>query len=152
LNTRAEFGFLGMFNKDYGYSPFEGFNLGGDGLVTYNLYGMETIALRGYENGSLTPASGGNVYDKFTVEIRYPLSLNPSATLYGLAFFEAGKAWYEFKDFNPFNINRAAGVGVRIFLPMFGKLGVDWGYGFDEIPGNPTAHKSQFHFIIGQNF
>ncbi len=152
LNTRAEFGFLGMFNKDYGYSPFEGFNLGGDGLVTYNLYGMETIALRGYENGSLTPASGGNVYDKFTVEIRYPLSLNPSATLYGLAFFEAGKAWYEFKDFNPFNIHRAAGVGVRIFLPMFGKLGVDWGYGFDEIPGSPTSHKSQFHFIIGQNF
>lgn len=152
LSTRAEFGFLGRWSKAYGYSPFEGFNLGGDGLVTYNLQGMETIALRGYENGSLTPDAGGNVYDKFTVELRYPLSLNPSATLYGLTFVEAGKAWSEFHDFNPFSVHRSAGVGVRIFLPMFGKLGVDWGYGFDEVPGNPNAHKSQFHFIIGQNF
>ncbi len=152
LSTRAEFGFLGRWSKDYGYSPFEGFNLGGDGLVTYNLQGVETIALRGYSNGSLTPSSGGNVYDKFTMEIRYPLSLNPNATLYGLAFLEAGKAWTEFYDFNPFSVHRSAGVGVRIFLPMFGKLGVDWGYGFDEVPGNPSAHKSQFHFIIGQNF
>lgn len=152
INTRAEFGFLGMYNKDYGHSPFEGFNLGGDGLVTYNLYGMETVALRGYENGSLTPDNGGNIYDKYTIEMRYPISLNPNATLYGLAFVEGGTAWSDFKDFNPFDIHRSAGVGVRIFLPMFGKLGVDWGYGFDPVFGDPTLGKSQFHFIIGQNF
>ncbi|MFH2141420.1 MAG: outer membrane protein assembly factor BamA [Bacteroidota bacterium] len=152
INTRAEFGFLGMFNPDYGPSPFEGFNLGGDGLVTYSLYGMETIALRGYENGSLTPDAGGNIYNKYTVEMRYPISLNPNATLYALAFMEGGSAWSDFKNFNPFDIHRSAGVGVRIFLPMFGKLGVDWGYGFDPVFGNPNLGKSQFHFIIGQNF
>ncbi|GAB4277249.1 MAG: POTRA domain-containing protein [Marinilabiliales bacterium] len=152
LNTRAEFGYLAMYNSDYGPSPFEGFNLGGDGLVTYNLYGMETIALRGYENGSLTPDDGGNLYDKFTMELRYLISPNPNATLYALAFLEGGSAWYDFKRFNPFDIHRSAGVGVRIFLPMFGKLGVDWGYGFDPVFGNENLGKSQFHFIIGQNF
>ena len=152
ITARAEVGILGIYNHNVGPSPFEGFNVGGDGLVSYNISGTETIALRGYSNGSLTPAQGGNAYTKYTLELRYPLSLNPSATLYGLAFLEAGNAWYEFSAINPFAAYRAAGVGVRIFLPMFGKLGVDWGYGFDPIYGNPTAAGSQFHFIIGQNF
>lgn len=151
LNTKAEFGFLGMYNNKVGPSPFEGFYVGGDGLSGYNLYGRETISLRGYDHGSLTPALGGNIYDKYTLELRYPLSLNPSATLYGLAFLEGGNAWYRFKDFNPFDIRRSAGVGVRIFLPMFGMLGVDWGYGFDEAQ-SPGSNKSQFHFVIGQQF
>jgi outer membrane protein insertion porin family len=152
VTARAEMGILGIYNHNVGSSPFEGFNVGGDGLVSYNISGTETIALRGYANGSLTPAQGGNAYTKYTLELRYPLSLNPSATLYALAFLEAGNAWYEFSEINPFAAYRAAGVGVRIFLPMFGKLGVDWGYGFDPIYGNPTASGSQFHFIIGQNF
>ncbi|HBF87806.1 MAG TPA: outer membrane protein assembly factor BamA [Bacteroidales bacterium] len=151
LNTKAEFGFLGLYNRELGSSPFEGFNVGGDGLTGYNLYGRETIALRGYDNGSLTPDAGGNIYNKFTLELRYPLSLNPSATFYGLAFLEGGNAWSKFKDFNAFDIKRSAGLGVRIYLPMFGLLGVDWGYGFDDV-ANPNANKSQFHFIIGQQF
>ncbi|MBT3208351.1 MAG: outer membrane protein assembly factor BamA [Bacteroidetes bacterium] len=152
LNTKAEFGFLGYFNSDIGPSPFEGFNVGGDGLSGYNLYGRETIALRGYDNGALTPSSGGNIYNKLTMELRYPLSLNPQATLYGLAFLEAGNCWYESRNFNPFDVKRAAGIGVRIFLPMFGMLGVDFGYGFDEIEGKSGVNKWQPHFIIGQRF
>ncbi len=152
LLTQAEFGILGMYNEDYGPSPFESFTMGGDGLASYNLYGKETIALRGYENNSITPAKGGNLYDKFVFELRYPISLDPSATLYGLVFAEGGNAWGDSESFSPFNIYRSAGVGVRIFLPMFGKLGVDWGYGFDNVPKNPSASGSQFHFIIGQSF
>ncbi len=153
LNTKVNFGFLGYYNKD-ARSPFEGFYVGGDGLSGYNLYGRETIALRGYDNGSLTNSIGGNgnIYNKYTLELRYPISLNPQATLYALAFLEGGNAWYDFRDFNPFQIKRSAGVGLRIFLPMFGMLGVDWGYGFDEIPNQPSANKSQFHFVIGQQF
>ncbi|MCX7955002.1 MAG: outer membrane protein assembly factor BamA [Bacteroidales bacterium] len=151
LNTKLEFGFLAMYNKDYGFSPFESYNMGGDGLITYNLYGKETIALRGYGNGSLTPLKGGNIYNKFTFEVRYPLSLNPNATFYVLAFLEGGNCFTNFNEFSPFNFKRSAGLGIRIFLPMFGKLGVDWGYGFDE-PVIPGENKSQFHFIIGQNF
>jgi outer membrane protein insertion porin family len=151
LYSRGEFGFKGFYNKQIGHAPFEGFNLGGDGLMAYNLYGMETIALRGYTNGSLTPTNGGNMYDKFTMELRYLLSPNPNATFYVLGFLEGGNAWNTMENYNPFNLHRSAGVGVRIFLPMFGKLGVDWGYGFDAIPGNPGASGSQFHFIIGQN-
>ncbi len=152
FESKGEFGFKGLYNRDIGPAPFEGFNVGGDGLMTYNLYGMETIALRGYENGSLTPNNGGNIYDKFTFELRYLISPNPQATLYALTFFESGNAWYNFETYNPFDVYRSAGVGIRIFLPMFGKLGVDWGYGFDEVPNRPGANKGQFHFIIGQNF
>ncbi len=152
FESKGEFGFKGLYNRSIGPAPFEGFNVGGDGLVTYNLYGMETIALRGYENGSLTPSKGGNIYDKFTFELRYLISPNPQATLYALTFFESGNAWYNFETYNPFDVYRSAGVGIRIFLPMFGKLGVDWGYGFDEVPNRPGANKGQFHFIIGQNF
>ncbi len=156
LTTGAQFGILGYYNRDYGFSPFEGFDLGGDGMSGYNLYGRETISLRGYENGSITPirqnSKAGNIYNKFTLELRYPLSLNPSATIYGLLFLEGGNAWADFREFNPFSIKRSAGVGLRAFLPMFGLLGVDWGYGFDEIPGRPGANKGQFHFVLGQQF
>ncbi|MDD2634661.1 MAG: POTRA domain-containing protein [Bacteroidales bacterium] len=152
LMTKFEFGLLGMYSKDVGPSPFEGFQLGGDGLYGYNLYGLETVGLRGYLNNSLTPKNGGNIYDKFTVELRYPLSLNPSATLYAIGFAEAGNAWYRSDNFDPYDMKRSAGVGVRIFMPMIGMLGVDWAYGFDDIVGNTGANGSQFHFVIGQQF
>ncbi len=158
LNTKFAFGYLGFYNKDIGPSPFENFYLGGDGMTGYSFYGREVIALRGYTNGSLTPldpvksSPSGNVYSKLTFELRYPITLNQQATIYGLVFLEAGKAWYEIKEYNPFRMNRSAGVGLRANLPMFGLLGVDWGYGFDPVPGNPDANKSQFHFVIGQQF
>ncbi len=160
LYTGAQFGYLGYYNPDIGYSPFEGFDLGGDGMSGYNLYGRETIGLRGYNNGSLTPpviAQGrtvrsANVYNKFTVELRYPVTLQPQAAIYFLTFLEGGNAWYDFYRINPFNIHRSAGVGARIFLPMIGMLGIDWAYGFDKIPHNPNAHKGQFHFLIGMPF
>jgi outer membrane protein insertion porin family len=156
LYTGAQFGYLGYYNPDLGYSPFEGFDLGGDGMSGYNLYGRETIGLRGYNNGSLTPPIGSvraaNVYDKFTMELRYPITLQPQAAIYLLTFLEAGNAWYEFRSLNPFNVHRSAGVGARLFLPMIGMLGIDWAYGFDEISHNPTAHKGQFHFQIGMPF
>lgn len=156
LCTKAQFGYLGFYNPDIGPSPFEGFDVGGDGMSGYNIYGYEMIALRGYENSSLTPIvnglKSGNVYDKLTLELRYPITLNPSATVFGLVFLEAGNAYYSIQEFNPFQAKRAAGVGLRAFLPMFGLLGIDWGYGFDPIPGKPNANKSQFHFTIGQQF
>lgn len=158
LNAKYSFGYLGYYNKNIGPSPFENYYLGGDGMTGYSFYGREVIALRGYTNGSLTPTDpkrgvpSGNVYSKITFELRYPVSLNPQATIYGLVFLESGKAWYALKEFNPFNMNRSAGVGVRANLPMFGLLGIDWGYGFDPVPGNPSANKSQFHFVIGQQF
>lgn len=160
LMTRAQFGYLGYYNRNWGYSPFEGFLVGGDGMSGYSTYGSEVIALRGYENYSLTPyepsaynsngyAYAGNVYDKFTVELRYPVILQPSSTIYVLAFLEGGNCWSDIRDFNPFQIKRSAGVGVRIFLPMIGLLGVDWGYGFDTAD---PSRRSQFHFVIGQQF
>jgi outer membrane protein insertion porin family len=161
LNSRFAFGYLGFYNKDIGPSPFENFYLGGDGMTGYSFYGREVIALRGYTNGSLTPSdpvrgvTSGNVYTKITFELRYPISLNPQATIFGLAFLEAGRAWYQLKDYNPFKMNRSAGIGLRANLPMFGLLGIDWGYGFDEVPepdNYPNANKSQFHFVIGQQF
>ncbi len=156
LSTSAQFGILGYFNSDIGPSPFESFDLGGDGMSGYNLYGRETIGMRGYENGSLTPIvngnKSGNIYNKFTMELRYPLSTNPSAFIYPLVFVEAGNAWHDFSSLNPFAIKRSAGIGMRAFLPMFGLLGIDWAYGFDEIPGRPGANKGQFHFVLGQQF
>lgn len=156
LYTGAEFGYLGYYDKDK-RSPFEGFEVGGDGMSGYSMYGSDNIGLRGYENGSLTPVTtdgrrlGGNVYSKFTAELRYPLSLSQSATIYALAFAEAGNAWYDFEDFQPFNLKRSAGVGLRIFLPMFGLLGIDYGYGFDEA-NQSGQNGGQFHFVIGQQF
>lgn len=160
LMTRAQFGYLGYYNRNWGYSPFEGFLVGGDGMSGYSTYGSEVIALRGYENYSLTPyepsaynsngyAYAGNVYDKFTVELRYPVILQPSSTIYVLAFLEGGNCWSDIREFNPFQIKRSAGVGVRIYLPMIGLLGVDWGYGFDT---SDPSRRSQFHFVIGQQF
>lgn len=156
LSTNAQFGYLGYYNKKLGYSPFEGFNVGGDGMSGYNLYGKETIGLRGYENNSLTPYHNGiqvaNLYDKFTVELRYPLVLSPSSTIYALTFIEGGNAWYDFTQFSPFAIKRSAGVGIRLFLPMLGQLGIDWGYGFDNVATYPGAGGSNFHFVIGMPF
>jgi len=157
LMARMQFGYLAHYNDAIGPSPFEGFDLGGDGLSGYNLYGRETIAQRGYPNRSLTPtdANGnksGNVYTKYTLELRYPVSLNPSATIFGLVFLEGGNAWYSIDQFSPFNAKRAVGVGIRAFLPMFGLLGIDWAWGFDDYPGHEGISGSQFHFTIGQQF
>ena len=153
LMTRAQFGYLGYFNKKWGYSPFEGFILGGDGMSGYNTYGNEVIGLRGYENYSLTPYIGnayaGYVYDKFTVELRYPVIMQPSSTIYALVFLEGGYSWSDISSFNPFQIKRSAGAGLRVFLPVVGLLGVDWGYGFDTEEGKDRSH---FHFMIGQQF
>ena len=159
LMARAQFGYLGYYNRNWGYSPFEGFRVGGDGMSGYDTYGAEIIALRRYENYSLTPQAmssynstgnyyAGNVYDKFTVELRYPVILQPQSTIYALLFLEGGNCWSDIRDFNPFQIKRSAGVGVRVFLPMIGLLGVDWGWGFDD----PVNGGSQFHFVIGQQF
>ena len=162
LMTRAQFGYLGYYNKRWGYSPFEGFLVGGDGMSGYSTYGSDIIPLRGYENYSLTPqertdynsngyAYAGNVYDKFTVEFRYPVILQPSSTIFALVFLEGGNCWSSIQKFNPFQIKRSAGVGARIFLPMVGLLGIDWGYGFD-LDASGRKGGSQFHFIIGQQF
>ncbi|HZK93336.1 MAG TPA: outer membrane protein assembly factor BamA [Prolixibacteraceae bacterium] len=150
LRTKFETGFLGYYNKNL-RSPFETFRLGGDGMSGYSMYGSDIVGLRGYENNSLTPAEGGNIYEKITMELRYPITLSQSATIYGLGFFEAGNSWYDFSDYNPFAIKRSAGLGVRIFLPMFGLMGFDWGYGFDDGYTKGTGG-SQFHFIMGQQF
>ncbi|MBN2636741.1 MAG: outer membrane protein assembly factor BamA [Prolixibacteraceae bacterium] len=154
LRSAFEMGFLGYYDKNL-RSPFEGFTVGGSGMSGYNIYGTEYVSLRGYQDYSLSQTPGSNssnMYSKFSMELRYPLALKPSATIYGLAFLEGGNANNYFENYNPFNLYRSAGVGVRIFLPMFGLLGIDWGYGFDEIPGNPDANGGQFHFVIGQQF
>jgi outer membrane protein insertion porin family len=158
LTARVRYGFVGMYNQDIGVTPFDRFYLGGDGLSgANNLDGREIIGMRGYSNESLTPDyyknknTGGTIFNKSTLELRYPLSLNPSATIYMTTFLEAGKAWDNFSSFNPFSLYRSAGVGVRVFLPMFGLLGLDWGYGFDDVPGIPSANKGQFHFSINQS-
>lgn len=152
LMARAEFGFLGAYNKNK-RSPFETFYVGGDGMSGYSsTYATETIGLRGYENGSLS--YNANAYSRLSMELRYPFILEPSSTIYGLAFVEAGNAWEDMKDYNPFNLKRSAGIGVRIFLPMIGLMGIDWAYGFD-VPNINTDGKrsgSNFHFIIGQEF
>lgn len=165
LRTNAEFGFLGSYNEDVGKVPFERFYVGGDGMGTYTLDGRDVIALRGYENQSLTPYStdllsggqvqdGGIVYNKYSLELRYPLTLKPSASIYGQVFLEAGNAFNNFQDFNPFELKRSAGVGLRIFMPAFGLLGIDFGYGFDQDynPNSVGPSGWQTHFIIGQQF
>ena len=159
IMSRAQFGYLGYYNRRWGYSPFEGFRVGGDGMSGYDTYGADVISLRGYENYSLTPWEAtpyntngyyaGNVYDKFTMEFRYPVILQPQSTIFVLGFLEGGNCWSDIKNFNPFQIKRSAGVGVRVFLPMIGLLGIDWGYGFDT---PAKKDRSQFHFLIGQQF
>ncbi|MBR2265526.1 MAG: BamA/TamA family outer membrane protein [Paludibacteraceae bacterium] len=155
LMTRAEFGYVGHFNKDL-KSPFETFYMGGDGMSASTTYATEYVGMRGYSSGSLTPydpATGRNmgyVYNKFTLELRYPIMLQQSANIWVLGFLEAGNCFADIKDYNPFNLKRSAGVGVRVFLPMFGLLGVDWGWGFDQINGSSQYGGSQFHFVLGQ--
>lgn len=151
LRTAFEMGFLGYYDENR-KSPFEGFIVGGSGMSGYNIYGTDYVALRGYKDFSLSPNNGSNMYSKFTMELRYPITLKPSATIYALTFLEAGNAGLSFRNYVPFKLHRSAGVGVRIFLPMFGLMGIDWGYGFDEVPGVPDANGSQFHFVIGQQF
>ena len=151
--ARADFGLLGHFNK-YKKSPFETFYVGGDGMsgYSYNYY-TDMVALRGYDNGSLTPyGSEGYAYSRFTMELRYPLMLENSTQIYALAFLEGGNAWTDVRKFNPFDMKRSAGLGVRIYLPMIGLMGIDWAYGFDKVTGYDAAGGSQFHFILGQEF
>ena len=154
LMARAEFGYLGHYNKD-AKSPFETYYMGGDGMTSYSSFSTEYIAMRGYSSGSLTPydpSSGRNngyLYNKYTLELRYPISLEQNATIWAHVFAEAGNCFADIKDYNPFNLKRSLGVGVRIFLPMFGLMGIDWGWGFDQ-DVNGTRGGSQFHFVLGQ--
>ena len=155
INARAHIGFLAPYNNKKGLGPFERFMLGGDGLAQNGfLLGTDVVGLRGYSNNSIVPpgfnGAGGVAYNKFVLEMRYPLSLKPAATVYLHGFLEAGNNWGQVNEFNPFNLYRSAGIGARIFMPAFGLLGVDWGYGFDAIPGTPGANEGQFHFTIGQ--
>lgn len=150
LMTRTEYGFVGYFNKNK-KSPFETFYMGGDGMSGYSsTYATETIGLRGYENGSL--GTQASAYSRLALELRYPLILEPSSTIYLLTFVEAGNAWNDLKKFNPFDLKRSAGVGARIMLPMIGLMGIDWAYGFDSVSSTGEKSGSQFHFIIGQEF
>ncbi len=153
LRTHAEFGFLGAYNQERGIIPFERYYLGGDGLAQVALDGREMVALRGYENQSLSSTDGSTVYNKFSLELRYPITLKPSASIYALSFLEAGNGYNNFREFNPFNSKRSAGFGIRIFMPAFGLLGIDFGYGFDSaLPNDLNPHGWETHFIIGQQF
>lgn len=153
LSTRVELGILGHYNSNK-RSPFETYYMGGDGMSGYSsTYATETIGLRGYDNGALTPNGfNGYAYDRFSLELRYPFMLGASTNIYGLAFVEGGNAWDDIKKFNPFDMKKSAGVGVRIFLPMVGMLGIDWAYGFDSVFGSRTYSGSHFHFVLGQEF
>lgn len=156
LHTNVGFGFLGDYNRNLGTAPFERFYLGGVFLSGFLLDGREIVNLRGYQDLSLTPRQNGNavgapIISKYSVELRYPLSTNPSATIFAQTFLEAGKTWTNFQDFDPFNVYRSAGVGLRIFLPMFGLLGFDYGWRLDDVPDAPTMARGQFHFSIGMN-
>ncbi|MCO6175182.1 outer membrane protein assembly factor BamA [Flavobacterium sp. NRK F10] len=158
LRTLGEFGFMGAYNQDRGLVPFERFYLGGDGMANYSLDGRENIQLRGYQNNSLSPINssgsqiGATVYNKFSMELRYPITLSGAASIYGLTFLEAGAAFADFSSYNPFTVQRSAGFGLRVFMPAFGLLGIDFGHGFDAVPGSTTKSGWQTHFIIGQQF
>jgi outer membrane protein insertion porin family len=152
IKSGLEFGFLGAYNNDRGIIPFERFFLGGDGLGNYSLDGREVIQLRGYPNQSLSSQDGGTIYNKFSLELRYPITLGQQAKIYGLSFVEGGASFDDFRDYNPFNLSRSAGFGIRIFMPAFGLLGIDFGYGFDALPGETTKNGWETHFIIGQQF
>lgn len=163
FRSLVEFGFLGAYNEDRGLIPFERYYLGGDGMANYSMDGRETIALRGYPNGSLTPINdqgepiGATIYNKFSMELRYPITLKASASIYALTFLEAGSSFGSFKDYNPFALSRSAGAGLRVYMPAFGLLGIDFGYGFDGLPLpngllRPEPNGWETHFIIGQQF
>ncbi|MFW5851984.1 MAG: BamA/TamA family outer membrane protein, partial [Bacteroidota bacterium] len=151
LETKINMGFLAYYDRDF-RSPFESFDVGGDGLSNIVQYGVDVVTLRGYSTSALTPDEGGNIYNKFSLELRYPLTLKPEATIYGLVFAEGGNAWTEFENYNPFNIKRSAGFGIRVFIPMMGLLGFDFGYGFDQSDSNPNAPIGgwQPSFVLGQ--
>ena len=156
LNVRLKTGFIGWYNKNIGAPPFERFYLGGAGLSSWALDGREIIGMRGYDDSALTPMQngeyvGGTIFNKFTAELRYPITLNPSATIYVLGFVEAGNSWLDKRKYTPFNLYKSAGLGIRIYLPMFGLLGFDWGYGFDPVPGQKDAAGSRFHISINQS-
>ncbi len=161
LATNYQFGYLGNYQKKTGYSPYEGFDMGGSGMQGYQMYGIDIVPMRGYSEGDLTPYAPpeaskdatfrkANIYTKANIELRYPVIMQPASTIYVVAFAEAGNAWYDFKTYSPFDLKRTAGIGVRAFLPMFGMLGIDWGYGFDSVPGG--GKKGEFQFILGQQF
>ena len=152
LRPSVEFGYLGSYNSDRGTVPFERFFLGGDGLGNFALDGREIIALRGYPNQSLSEQDGSTIYNKFSLELRYPVTLGAQAKIYALAFLEGGASYNSFRDYNPFDIKRSAGLGVRIFMPAFGLLGIDFGHGFDPLPGLTQKNGWETHFIIGQRF
>jgi outer membrane protein insertion porin family len=152
LRSLAEFGYLGAFNSERGIVPFERFFVGGDGLANFALDGREVVQLRGYPNQSLSSVSGGTIYNKFSLELRYPLTLKAAASIYGLTFIEGGAAFDNFQEYNPFVLQRSAGFGIRIFMPAFGLLGIDFAHGFDPIPGSSEKSGWQTHFIIGQQF
>ena len=157
LNVRLKMGFMGCYNQTIGIAPFGRFYLGGDGMTNWSYDGREVIGMRGYEDEALSPnvngrVVGASIYHKFTAELRYPITLNPSATVYVLAFAEAGKGWIDKRQYNPFDLYKSLGLGVRVYLPMFGLLGFDWGYGFDPVPGlSSTASGSHFHISINQS-
>ena len=152
LRPSFDFGFLGAYNNDRGIIPFERFFLGGDGMGMYNLDGRENVPLRGYPNSSLSTQDGGSIFNKYSLELRYPISLGEQAKIFALSFIEGGASYNSFRDFNPFLLNRSAGIGIRLFMPQFGLLGIDFGHGFDPIPGQSTKHGWETHFIFGQNF
>ncbi len=153
LMAKAEMGYLGNYNKDK-VSPFERFEVGGDGMSGYNIYGIDIISMRGYEDGDLDPVGEyySVAYNKYTVELRYPIILKPSSQIYVLGFLEGGNGFRSWREFSPFNIKRSAGFGVRLYLPVVGMLGIDWGYGFDPAAGKTERSGSQFHFVLGQQF
>lgn len=152
LRSNVEFGFLGAYNNDRGIIPFERFFLGGDGLGNFALDGREVVQLRGYPNQSLSSVDGGSIYNKFSIELRHPITLGAGAKIFALGFLEAGASFNSFREYNPFNMNRSAGFGVRIFMPAFGLLGIDFGHGFDPLPGQTVKNGWETHFIIGQQF
>lgn len=152
LRTMGEFGYLGAYNQDRGLVPFERFFLGGDGLANFALDGREVIQLRGYPNQSLSSQDGGTIYNKFSLELRYPVTMAQQASIYVLTFLEAGASYDNFKQYNPFVLQRSAGFGLRVFMPAFGLLGIDFGHGFDPVPGQLTKNGWETHFIIGQQF
>ena len=152
LRTLGEFGYMGAYDKERGIVPFERFYLGGDGLANFSLDGREVIQLRGYPNNSLSSNNGGTVYNKFSLELRHPITLNQSASIFALTFIEAGSAFDSFKQYNPFQLQRSAGIGLRVFMPAFGLLGIDFAHGFDPVPGSTVKSGWQTHFIIGQQF
>jgi len=152
LMTNTELGYLGHYNPALKGIPFERYYVGGDGLQQNQFDGREVVGLRGYENASLSSNGGGTIYNKFTLEIRYPITLKPSASIYALGFLEAGNSYNDFQSFNPFDLKKSAGLGIRIFMPAFGLLGIDFGYGFNALPGETAKSGRQTHFIIGQQF